>query len=260
MNEPFSNRESPAPSSVPEPVSPPQTVRVALPSLVPVATYSILGFTVLIYLLQMASMAILNGEDLPLMLGARVTELILKGQWWRFITPVFLHGSVAHIFFNMYALLSLGTLLERHFGHGRFLLLYFLGAFAGNVFSFLLTEGYSVGASTAVFGLVAAEGVFFYQNRELFGGQAKKAISNAVFIIAINLFIGLSPGIDNWGHVGGLLGGAMFAWFAGPRWQVAGIYPNLHLQDQREFREIVLGAGMVLLIFGMLVAWKLFSA
>jgi rhomboid protease GluP len=260
MNEPFSNREAPAPSSAPEPVSPPQTVRVALPSLVPMATYFILGFTVLIYLLQMASTAILNGEDLPLMLGARVTELILKGQWWRFITPVFLHGSVAHIFFNMYALLSLGTLLERHFGHCRFLLLYFLGAFAGNVFSFLLTEGYSVGASTAVFGLVAAEGVFFYQNRELFGGQAKKAISNAVFIIAINLFIGLSPGIDNWGHVGGLLGGAMFAWFAGPRWQVAGIYPNLHLQDQREFREIVLGAGMVLLIFGMLVAWKLFSA
>lgn len=40
-----------------------------------------------------------------------------------------------------------------------------------------------------------------------------------------NLFIGLAPGIDNWGHVGGLLGGAIFAWFAGPRWEVVGIYP-----------------------------------
>src|SRR5512133_3121308 len=112
MNEPFSGQ----PISSPEPVPPPQTVQVALPSGVPMATYIILGFTILVYLLQMASMAILNGDDLPLMLGARVTELIRAGQWWRFITPVFLHGSVGHIFFNMYALLSLGTFLERHFG------------------------------------------------------------------------------------------------------------------------------------------------
>ncbi len=229
-----------------------------MPSLAPVATYVILGFTVLIYLLQMASTAML-GDDLPLMLGARVTELMLEGQWWRFITPVFLHGSVAHIFFNMYALLSLGSFLERQFGHARFLLLYFLGAFAGNVFSFLLTEGYSVGASTAVFGLVAADVIFFHQNRKLFGGQAKQAIGNAVFIIAVNLFIGLSPGIDNWGHVGGLLGGAMFAWFAGPSWKVAGIYPDFHLEDQREFREIVLGASVLLLTFGMLIVWGLLA-
>lgn len=256
MNEPFSNQESPIPP--PEPVAPQQAVRVAMPSLAPTATYIILGFTVLIYLLQMASTMILNGDDLPLMLGARVTELIREGQWWRFITPVFLHGSVAHIFFNMYALFSLGTFLERHFGHARFVALYFLGAFAGNVFSFLLTEGYSVGASTAVFGLVAAEVIFFYQNRKLFGGQAKQAIGNAVFIIAINLFIGLSPGIDNWGHVGGLIGGAMFAWFAGPRWQVAGIFPNFYLHDQRELREVMMGASVTVLIFGALAAAGLF--
>ena len=231
----------------------PQAVHVALPSLVPMATYVILGFTVLIYLLQMASTAILN-NDLPLMLGARANDLIRSGQWWRFITPVFLHGSVMHIFFNMYALLSIGSFLERHFGHGRFVLLYFLGAFAGNVFSFLLTTGYSVGASTAVFGLVAAEVIFFYQNRKLFGGQAKNAISNAVFIIVVNLLIGMSPGIDNWGHVGGLLGGAMFAWFAGPSWKVAGIYPDFHLEDKRELREITTGASVTVLVFGALAA------
>jgi len=245
------NERFPEGYTAPEPVPQPQPVRIAMPSLAPTATYIILGFTVLIYLLQMASMAML-GDDLPIMLGARVNELILKGQWWRFLTPVFLHGSVTHIFFNMYALLSLGSFLERQFGHGRFVLLYFLGAFAGNVFSFLLTEGYSVGASTAVFGLVAAEGIFFYQNRKLFGGQAKQAIGNAVFIIAINLFIGLSPGIDNWGHVGGLIGGAMFAWFAGPSWKVAGIYPDFRLEDQRELREITMGASVTLLVFGAL--------
>jgi hypothetical protein len=44
----------------------------------------------------------------------------------------------------------------------------------------------------------------------------------------------------------------MFAWFAGPRWEVAGISPDFHLQDQREFREIILGAGVALLVFGAL--------
>jgi rhomboid protease GluP len=251
MNESFSNQ------TPPQPVPQPQQVHVAMPSLAPTVTYTILGFTVLVYLLQMASMAIV-GNDLPLMFGARATDLILEGQWWRFFTPVFLHGSVAHIFFNMYALLSIGSFLERQFGHGRFLLLYFLGAFAGNVFSFLLTDRYSVGASTAVFGLIAAEGIFFYQNRKLFGAQAKSAIGNAVFIIAANLLLGqMSSNIDNWGHVGGLLGGAMFTWLAGPSWKVVGIYPDFRLEDQRELREITMGASVTVLVFGALAAWGL---
>jgi rhomboid protease GluP len=232
------------------------------------ATYVILGFTVFVYLMQMASVAVLGYAvtasqiDWLEVYGARFNQAIRMGEVWRFITPVFLHASVPHIFFNMYALLSIGTLLEQHFGHKRFVWLYFLAAFSGNVFSFLLTgeNGFSVGASTAVFGLIAAEVVFFYQNRKLFGGQAKQAIGNAVFIIAVNLLIGLTPGIDDWGHVGGLLGGAMFAWFAGPLWAVAGTpFSGFKLEDQREFREMVLGAGLVILVFGGLAAWAMFK-
>ncbi len=247
-----------------EPAPPPQEVRVALPSIVPTVTYTIIGITVVVYILQLLSVAVMGYAvyqiDWLEVYGARFNTAIRAGELWRFITPVFLHGSVPHIFFNMYALLSIGTLLEKHFGHGRFAALYFLGAFSGNVFSFLLTgeNGYSVGASTAVFGLVAAEVAFFYHNRKLFGGQAKQAISNAVFIIAVNLFIGLTPGIDNWGHVGGLLGGAIFAWFASPRWEVAGIFPDLHLNDSREFREVATGAGLVILIFAAMAVWGMF--
>ncbi|MBI3162185.1 MAG: rhomboid family intramembrane serine protease [Chloroflexi bacterium] len=240
-----------------EPLS--QPVRIALPPAAPTVTHVIIGVTVFVYLLQLASAAIFGYAVYQIgwleYFGARINDAIRAGQVWRLITPVFLHGSVAHIFFNMYALFSIGSFLERHFGHRRFALLYFLAAFSGNVLSFLLTDGYSVGASTAVFGLAAAQGIFFYHNRELFGGQAKQAISNAVFIIVVNLFIGLTPGIDNWGHMGGLLGGAMFAWFASPRWEVAGISPNLYLHDQREFREVVLGAGVVVVIFGGLAFW-----
>jgi rhomboid protease GluP len=232
-----------------------------MPSLAPTATYVILGFTVLIYLLQLASMALLNGNDWPLVLGARINGAIRAGELWRFITPVFLHLSFTHIFFNMYALFSIGSFVERQFGHNRFLLLYFLGAFAGNVFSFLLTgeNALSAGASTALFGLVAAEGVFFYQNREVFGSQARKALGNTAVIIIINLFIGLSLGFDNWGHLGGFLGGAMFAWFAGPRWKVAGIFPDFHLEDQRELREVMVGVSVTILVFGALAVWGFFS-
>lgn len=256
------------PASTPgfEPAPVPQAVRIALPTVTPTVTYAIIGFTVVVYILQLLSVAVLGYAvsqiDWLEIYGARINTAIRAGELWRFITPVFLHGSVPHIFFNMYALLSIGTFLEKHFGHGRFALLYFLGAFSGNVFSFLLTgnNGYSVGASTAVFGLITAELIFFYQNRKLFGSQARQAIGNAVFIIAVNLFIGLTPGIDNWGHIGGLLGGAIFAWFASPRWEVAGLSPNLHLEDGRESREITLGAGLVIIIFGALAVWGLFFA
>ena len=257
--------ETPAspPDLEPAPVS--QTVQVALPELAPTVTYSILGFTVVVYVLQLLSVAFFDYAvyqiDWLEIYGARFNQAIRMGEVWRFITPVFLHGSPQHIFFNMYALLSIGTLLERHFGHGRFALLYFLAAFSGNVFSFLLTgeNGYSVGASTAVFGLIAAEVVFFYQNRKLFGSHAKQAITNAGFIIAVNLLIGLSPGIDNWGHVGGLLGGAIFAWFSSPRWAVDANPLGLRLKDEREFREVILGGGLVVVIFGALAIWGMFT-
>jgi rhomboid protease GluP len=158
----------------------------------------------------------------------------------------------------MYALVVFGTGLERYFGHWRFLVLYILGAFTGNVLSFILSSGYSVGASTAIFGLVGAEGVFLYQNRKFFGGQFRRAIGNVIFIVAVNLVLGLSPGIDNWGHIGGLLGGLMFTWFAGPRWEAEGMpspsgtMPALRVVDQREPREVVTGAAAVVLIFGLL--------
>ena len=212
----------------------PVQVRVRLPQTSPIVTYLILGVTIFIFLLQLASQNLL-GADYPLALGAKVNALIRQGEVWRFFTPALLHASLLHIGFNMYGLLIFGRNLERSYGHVRFLLLYGLGAFAGNVLSFLLSDKPSVGASTALFALVAAEGVFIYQNRHIFGRERSTAmLSNVVMLVAINLFLGLRPGIDNWGHLGGLIGGAVFAWLAGPQFFVAGEYPQLHLADRRE--------------------------
>ena len=249
------------PDQTPQPPAP-RAVRVALPEALPRVTYALLGVTVAVYVLQLASVFLIGYANRPAQMdwlefyGARINPLIRAGELWRLITPVLLHASIPHILFNMYALFSFGAALERFFGRPRFLLLYLLAAFSGNVFSFLLgsENGYSVGASTAIFGLVGAQGVFLYQNRRLFGSQFRRAIGNVVFIVAINLFLGLSPGIDNWGHIGGLLGGLIFTWFAGPRWAVEGIPPDLKLVDERQPREVLNGAAAVTLIFGALAA------
>ena len=80
-----------------------------------------------------------------------------------------------------------------------------------------------------------------------------------VFIVAINLLLDLTPGIDIWGHIGGLLGGLIFTFFAGPRFEVEGIYPALHLADTRESREVLTGAAAVILIFGALTVWGIIA-
>jgi rhomboid protease GluP len=218
----------------------------------------VLGLTILVFLLQVASQMLLGGADLPAALGLKDNSLILSGQIWRLITPVFLHGSFLHIAFNMYALYALGPGLERHYGSVRFAALYFLSGFAGNVVSFLLSPDASLGSSTAIFGLLGAEGVFLYQNRSLFGGTARRALMNVVGIAAVNLVIGLSPGIDNWGHVGGLVGGALFAWLAGPILKVQVSFPYANLEDERE-QGAAWRAGLVVAgLFGLLAGIRIF--
>jgi len=195
----------------------------------------------------------------PAALGEKANDWIVRGELWRLITPMFLHGSILHIAFNMYALYLFGPGLERHYGHGRFLVLYFLGGFAGNVVSFALSRSPSLGSSTAIFGLLGAEGVFIFQNRGLFGKRARQAISQVVTIAAINLLIGLTPGIDNWGHVGGLLGGTAFAWFAGPLLRLEGFPPDFWFVDRREGREVFLAACGVALIFMLMTGVLIFT-
>jgi rhomboid protease GluP len=216
----------------------------------------ILGITVLVYLAQVASQMIL-GTDIPQLFGMKYNPLIMQGEFWRLLTPMFLHGSLLHIAFNMYALYRLGPGLERFYGHFRFLVLYGIAGFAGNVFSFAMTPAASLGSSTAIFGLLGAEAVFLYHNRKIFGGRTQQALQQVILLAVINLLIGLSPGIDNWGHLGGLLGGASFAWLAGPVLHVEGIFPTYALVDSRNTNAVwrsalVVGGIFMLLLVGLI--------
>lgn len=269
--------QNPNPQQYPQspPAQQPRTVQVAVPNVKPYVTYAILGFTIFIYLLQLAGLYLLpagtvrallasfgisvstsGGYDVVAILGEKINQLIRIGQVWRLITPVFLHDSslpygLLHIGFNMYALFLFGRGLEARFGHWRFTLLYFLSAYAGNVLSFLLTPNPSLGASTAIFGLLAAEGMFIFQNRQLLGNRAGRALMNVLYMAGINLLIGFSSNglVDNFGHIGGLLGGLLFTWFGGPRWKMEGFYPSVRLIDEREGHGALSGTFAVLLFF-----------
>jgi rhomboid protease GluP len=235
----------------------PERIAVKLPDEKPIVTYSIMGITIVVYLLQMISQSLL-GIDLPAELGMKVNELIAGGQFWRLITPVLLHGSIMHIGFNMYALYLFGGRLERYFGHGRFLTMYLISGFAGNVISMMFTESPSLGASTAVFGLLGAQGVFIYQNRALFGNQTQQALQSIIMVALINLFIGLSPGIDNWGHIGGLVAGVIFTWLGGPLLSPSGAYPYARLEDQRGSSEVLVATAVTIGFFAILTIGALF--
>jgi rhomboid protease GluP len=181
-------------------------------------TMGLIALTVLVFLLQSLSSYVV-GYDLPEYWFAKVNEFILQGQLWRLVTPILLHGSVLHILMNMYALFIIGPVIERSYGKVRFLVLYLLAGVFGNVLSFLFTSEPSLGASTSIFGLIAAQAIYVYRNRVFFGRAAQPMLINIAIIIFINLAIGFIPGIDYWGHLGGLIGGLIFAWLAGPVYQ-----------------------------------------
>jgi rhomboid protease GluP len=210
-------------------------------------TMIVLGITIAVFVFQYFA-ELTNKPDLLIAYGAKDNAAIMAGQIWRLITPVFLHLSFLHFAFNMYAFFAIGPTLERFYGSARFALV-----------SFYLSPNSAAGASTAIFGLIAAQGVFVLRNREFFGGQARSLLRNTVMIVVVNLMIGLTPGIDNWGHVGGLLGGLAFAWAAGPllsvKWLPGGGYTVV---EEGSPRMAWVAAGIQFFVLVALVAIQVF--
>ena len=205
-------------AAVPAAEAPPR-VRVRLPLHRVWLTYVFLALIGVVFLGQLASEQLL-GFDYLAALGAKHNAAIAAGQYWRLVTPIFLHGGLLHFFFNMYALYNLGREVEAFMGPARFLLVFFYAGVAGTVFSLLFTPNPSLGASGAIFGLIGAQGIFLYRHRQLFGERGRRGLQQIIMIALINLAIGLQGNIDNWAHVGGLLGGVGLSWALGPAWRL----------------------------------------
>lgn len=146
---------------------------------------------------------------------------IAHGDWWRLITPIFLHGGLLHFAFNSYALLQLGPLVEAEYGTERFAVVYLLSGILGNVFSQMLrpvlaevlpwlSSGVNtVGASGAICGLIGL--MLVYGMRR--GGAHGSIFRASMTQYAIYLFIfSFLPGIDLLCHLGGFLGGFLLGW------------------------------------------------
>jgi membrane associated rhomboid family serine protease len=172
----------------------------------PVVTYSLIGITAFFFILQ----------SVP-GIGSTVTQALqYAGAYtqpgigaplepWRMITSVFMHGSVLHLLFNMYALFIFGQGLEHTLGRARYLILYLLSGLGGSVAVDLIASPFQgvVGASGAIFGLM---GAYFIIQRHLGGTNVQLLV-----LVGINLVIGFIPGVGiSWqAHLGGLAAGAL---------------------------------------------------
>ena len=167
----------------------------------PVVTWSIIGVTALVYLLQLVPGSVVSQA---LFYAPILTEF----QPWRMLTSLFVHSqsSFLHILFNMYSLYIFGRILEQLLGRWRFLALYLISGLGGSVAVLLLMDPRTavVGASGAIFGLL---GAFFVIQRRLGGNNLQ-----LVIVIGLNLVIGfVVPGIAWQAHIGGLVVGALVA-------------------------------------------------
>jgi len=154
--------------------------------------------------------------------GAKENALIVQGQYWRFITPVFLHANLLHVGLNMLNFVVLGVVLERIMGHARLLLVYILTGVASIIASFAFSpQDVSIGASGAIFGLVGAYSIFVLMHRRAFRRGGIPSLIWIALVIAVNLCIGLFiPDIDNYAHLGGLLSGCLLGWWFAPLYTI----------------------------------------
>ncbi len=169
----------------------------------PVVTYSLIGITLAVFLLQLIPGLAITDR----LLYAGVYSLPGNLEPWRMITSVFVHSTdlIFHVLLNMYTLWIFGQLLEGLLGRWRFLALYLISGLGGSIGVLWLSDPRVgvVGASGAIFGLM---GAFLVIQRRL-GGQTTQLF----VLLGINLVIGFIPGFNvAWqAHLGGLVVGAL---------------------------------------------------
>ena len=201
-------------------------------------TLGIVGAAFFVFILQ-----IIIPVATPLL--ALTPSLAFNGFIWQFVTYMFVHGDMSHIFFNMFTLVIFGAALEAVLGTRKYLSLFFLSGVCSAVFYLLLTflfnpqgflaEGLNtplLGASGAVFGILTVYGILFPKNIILiFPGIPVPAFLAVIIFAAMEIFFGLSglqPGIANWGHLGGIISGFLLISF----WK-----HNLTKRQEKRLRE-----------------------
>ncbi len=215
------------------PVRDAEAMRFARAVLTRPATFTIIFLVanIFVFFLMTFSGGTENYETLRLY-GAKYNSLIEAGEWWRLVTPVFIHIGWIHLLANMYGLFVLGPYVEKLYGSAKFVVFWLAAGIAGVAASYFASkygmhegftgrflarggDGPSAGASGALFGLIGVLFVFGIKFRHELPEGFKQAFGTGMLpTILINLFIGYAlPFIDNAAHLGGLVAGAVMALF-----------------------------------------------
>jgi len=175
--------------------------------------------------------------------GASVPAPLMQGQWWRLITAGFLHGGILHILMNSWVLFDLGAEVEQLYGTSRLIVFYFVSTITGFWTSSHLGNGYSVGSSAGIFGLIGAMLAFGVTDRSSLGQAVKSLYMRWVIYGLIMSFI---HGVDYWAHIGGLAGGFAAGFLAST--------PRARLMWKEPLLRALAGVSLAItaLAFGML--------
>lgn len=194
------------------------------------------------------------GGEKSIFLAGLVKPLFWEGQSWRVLTGAALHGGIIHLAFNCYALYILGKLVEMLSNRAHLAIVFLLSAIGGGLLSLVfMPESISVGASGGIIGFLGYLTVYGFKRRKILTNSfLKSMLMNIAFITLFGIVLNQSenlPRIDNYGHLGGLLTGALYGAF-----QISGdIY-----KDPRPVGSFTKFAGIAAL--GFFIAVCVFTA
>ncbi|XP_062152947.1 RHOMBOID-like protein 9, chloroplastic [Alnus glutinosa] len=185
---------------------------------------ALVSINIAVFLFEMAS-PIRNSDlelfSLPLLYGAKVNHLILVGEWWRLVTPMFLHSGLLHMSLGCWGLLTFGPPVCRGYGSFTFFLIYILGGISGNLTSFLHTPELTVGGTGPVFAIIGAWLVYQLQNKDVTAKDASESIfQKGMIITALGFILSQFGPIDDWTHFGAAFTGIAYGLFTCPTLQL----------------------------------------
>jgi len=150
-------------------------------------------------------------EKTYLSMGFSSRPTVLKGEYWRLFTSMFLHFSILHVVLNMVVLVYIGSLIESKLGKWNFLMIYlFTGIIASTVSVIWHDNEISAGASGAIFGLFGV--LLAFLSTDFYERSARKALLISTGIVVAYNIIPIGRGIDHAAHLGGLISGYVFGW------------------------------------------------
>ncbi|WCJ25401.1 Rhomboid-related intramembrane serine protease family protein [Euphorbia peplus] len=149
--------------------------------------------------------------SLPLLYGAKINDLILVGEWWRLVTPMFLHSGVFHVGLGCWSLATFGRQVCRGYGSFTFFLIYILGGLSGNLTSFLHTPQPTVGGTGPIFAIIGAWLVYQMQNKDIIGKEVVDSMyQKAIVITGLSFILSHFGPIDDWTHLGAVITGIAY--------------------------------------------------